>query len=89
MKHFVIRTIRKGRVRIHGKWFTPSEQHQKYNGQLEGLRYVFSLYPNHATGGLEKFVSLWGLDQYDKEGFLVSGPEVVNGYLPWIWWNEI
>lgn len=88
MRHFAIRTVKNGKVKIQGKSFTPSEQHQRYDGELDGLRYVFGLYHNYANGELQ-FISLWGSEQFYKTGIDQQPPEVIDGTLPWIWWNEV
>jgi len=76
---FVTRTINDGKVKIYGREFYPSEQWMKYDGRLDGLRYIFGLY--QIGEKLEDFVFLWGPEDKD------FGPEVVDSKLDWAWWN--
>lgn len=92
---FVLRTIRDGRVRINGQTYRVRDDHRPYDGRLDGLRYLFGLYPPEC-----EFVALWGTarayeatkrgasqgmqDAYENGE--LDGPEVVDGTLPWLWW---
>lgn len=40
-----VRTVRNGRVRIHGYDFVPNSPHVEYDGRFEGHRYVFMATP--------------------------------------------
>ena len=84
----VVRTIKRGRVKIFGHIFAPSQQYQNYDGRLDGMRYAFGLY--YRDGQMQKFVSLWGSEaaRIGKEEFM-TGPDVVDGYLPWTWWDDV
>ena len=93
-RHFVIRTVRKGQIRYAKRTFAVSELHQKYDGRLDGLPYAFGLYYHGPDGSLSPFVCLWGtVEQYRHEGlegeFPPPGPELVDGGLPWMWWNQV
>jgi hypothetical protein len=51
------------------------------------MRYSFGLY--WRGDEFQNFVFLWGQEtQYRGEEELEGGPEVINGYLPWTWWEE-
>jgi hypothetical protein len=85
-----LRTVRNGKVRIHGKEYSPSEQHKKYNGRFEGLRLAFGIYPDNP-----EFVSLWGSaaefhateEERDKLWPGITCDE--DHAYPWLWWNRI
>ena len=82
MRHFYVRTIKKGTVQINGEVYRPSEQYLRYDGRLDGLRYMFGIYQG------EPFVSLCCIDEAD---YCLPGqqtPDVVNGKLPWVWWHK-
>ena len=82
----VVRTIRNGKVRIMRHIFTPSDQWRQYDGRLEGMRYAFGLY--RLAGGYQHFVYLWGPERaYCEHNPELSGPEVVDGMLPWCFWK--
>ena len=86
-RHFVIRTIRNGKVRIFGHDFTPDAPHIPYDGRLDGLRYAFGLY--RLGDGYEHFVHCWGTEAaYRSDSDLApAGPEVVDGALAWEFWS--
>lgn len=85
---FAIRTIRNGRVKINHRWFSPRDQGLKYDSRLDGMRYEFGLY---WTGDrMESYISLWGTEEIHRtHNFDLEQPEVVDGTLPWMWWDEI
>jgi len=63
---FVHRTVRNGQVRIFGATFHPTTRHLTYNGQFDGWKLVFGLYPslrNDNTTYLLPFVYLWGSER--------------------------
>lgn len=85
---FVIRKIRNGRVKIFGRWYYASDQYEKYDGRLDGLRYAFGLYER--DGVLQDFVYLWGGERqfHTIEDLKEPVPEMLeDGGLPWCWWN--
>jgi len=90
-RHFVIRTIRNGQVKINGQIFRPEEMWMPYDGRLDGMRYVFSLY--WRGDEMLPFVSLWGTeaayhattDEELNEHW--PGPECIDGYFQWEWWH--
>jgi hypothetical protein len=83
---FAIRTVRDGRVKVDGKVYRVNENHQKYRGELDGLRYAFGRYadPFH-------FVCLWGTEAAyrDHEIDPLKGPHIQDdGTIPWLFWDE-
>ena len=93
--NFAIRTVRDGRVLIHGQVFRVDEQYQHYDGCLDGMRFAFGRYPVIGGEGYEPVVSLWGTEhRYYCPETIESNcqacaiePHVVDGYLPWLWWR--
>lgn len=97
-RRFVIRTIKNGQVKIHGRTYKPSARWMEYNGCLDGMRYVFGLY---WTGNeLEPFVSLWGSEKvyrgweecdeaHSRLPEVVYSEEPQNWYSPWVWWYTV
>ena len=77
---WAIRTIKRGKVGINGRYYRPQNRHMEYDGRLEGQRYIFGLY-----SGNESIVSLIGAYPYRPA---VPGPEIVDGRLPWLFWEE-
>ena len=84
-----LRKIRKGKVKINGRWFKPTTE---YNGKLDGLIYGFGIYPPRPDGSY--FISLWGSKAlYDckteeeiQNYHMENDPEVMpDGSLPWCW----
>ena len=90
MRHntrMVLRTIRRGRVKINHKWFYVGEKWMKYDGRLDGLRYAFGLY---WTGEeLQSYISLWGTEEMYHDIDAGYGPELIDGGFPWSWWYEL
>ena len=89
MTRWVVRTIKDGRVRIDGKIYAPSERHKKYDGRLDGMRYVFARYmTNYGEGPeYEPFVYMWGTEESYRDPSCPRGPEVMeDGSMPWAWW---
>jgi len=87
IRRWAVRTIRHGRVKIGRLWFRPSEQFLKYDGRLDGLRYMFGRY---ITGkDYEPYVCLWGSGAAARDAQLnpLEGPHCVDGRFPWEWWN--
>ena len=90
-RNFAVRTIRDGAVKINGKVFWPSERWLKYDGRLDGMRYAFGLYWGPG-GQFQDFVFLWGREEMSRRPDdieLEYGPELVDGYFPWAWWNAV
>lgn len=81
---FVTRTIRQGRAKILGHWYYPDNKYLEYDGRLDGLRYIFGVYWN-GDRREESFVSLWGPSDYPTTQ--QYGPELVEGFFPWVWWG--
>ena len=88
--NWAMRTVRQGRVKVLHHWYRPSEHDRAYDGRFDGKRYLFGLY---WTGDIqEPFLALWGSERYakakDPDG--LGGDDcVVDGYLPWYWWDLI
>ena len=87
MASTVTRKIRNGKVKVSGSWYKPSEQFLKYDGRLDGMWYCFGVYSGFMP---KKIISLWGSLDYKKgiEKF-GKGKEVVDGCLPWLWWEVV
>ena len=87
-RRFVLRTIRKGSVRINGKTFHPDcSGYAAYDGRLDGMRYAFGLYDMDPY-----LVCLWGTEEASRSTTVeqlesASRPEVVDGTLPWMFWR--
>ena len=89
MANIVLRKIRHGRVKIGHKWFRPSEKWMEYDGRLDGMVYGFGRYRDE--NGYTDYVCLWGPEQNYREPDTdkwIPDPQVVDGWLPWSWWNE-
>ena len=88
----VFRTVRNGEVTIGGVRYRPRQHHMPYDGRLDGQRFLFGRYlkPGH-PGEWEPFVSLWGTERAarDKEVNPHDGPHVVDGKLPWDFWEAV
>lgn len=87
---FVIRTVRKGSVRIYGKDFCPDDSTFPYDGRLDGMRMAFGLY--YVGSEMESFVSLWGTaEQYQSHDPEWEGdePHLIDGTLHWMSWNAV
>ena len=93
--HFAIRTVKHGRVRIHGKVFVPDTHHLAYDGRLDGKQFAFARYWEekggiYQVGIYQPVISLWGTaEEYDRGELSGCGPQVVDGTLPWLWWREM
>ncbi len=94
MKISATRTIVDGRVLIDGRYFYPEDKHMEYDGRLDGLRYHFGLYRtgNRYSG----FISLIrqegspvGFDPTDPDSYSENRPEIIDGYLPWLFWRAV
>jgi len=83
MTNFVTRTIKNGRVKINGNTYKPDEKSVKYDGRLDGTRYVFGVYT-----GLEDVVAMWGKEETSKILVNTAASEIINGTLPWYWWRK-
>lgn len=85
-KHWAIRTIRDGKVRIGGVTFTPDGNHREYDGRLDGMRYAFGRY--WRGDELAPLVCLWGTEEfYHNADAEWPGPECVDGYFFWEFWH--
>ena len=90
----VLRKIRKGRVKVCGRWFKPSEQHKAYDGRLDGVRMAFGTY--YTGKEFQPYLSLWGSEAMfnaktvEEIEATSRGPDCMeDGTLPWIWWEPI
>lgn len=90
-RRFVLRTVRKGRVRIMGATFEIrpcNATSRPYDGRLDGLRMAFGLYwqgPSWNSG----YVDIWGTekayrDTGDARPVDWPGPHCVDGSFPWV-----
>lgn len=93
-----MRTIRNGSVQINGRIYYVDECHLAYDGRLDGLRYVFGTYSD-----THDYVNLWGNEAewnacrkdatlQEQEDFVsgkLTGPESIDGKLPWMFWRSI
>lgn len=89
MRNGVIRTVRDGAVLIGGVRYRPEGQYRRYDGRLDGLRFLFGRYPAPwKPAGYEPFVSLCvGEAEFRAaDPGAGPGPEVVDGVLPWSFW---
>lgn len=90
-KQQVIRKVRDGRVKIGGKFYRPCGQYMAYDGRCDGHRFLFGRYPAPwLPGGYEPHVSICCTEKQlrGKEDYQ-SGPDVVDGTLPWLFWEEV
>lgn len=84
----ILRTVRNGSVRIHGRDFRVDDSTFPYDGRLDGKRMAFGLYS--VGPDVKDYVSLWGTAERflshdpDWEG---DEPEVIDGVLHWLWWK--
>lgn len=87
-KHWAVRRVRKGGlVKIGCKWYHPEEQFLKYDGRLDGLEYAFGRY--FQCDKYLPFIACWGTAAAFKGlGEVMKGPEIVDGTIPWYFWNE-
>jgi hypothetical protein len=51
MKHRAYRTVRKGRVKIGGLYYRPTQHHVPYDGRCDGHRFLFARYDKPGGGG--------------------------------------
>lgn len=87
---FVIRTIKKGRIKIFGKFYYPDNRYMEYDGRLDNMRYAFGIYEKYTPDGIipDDCVSMWGSEKAFRG--LESpneGKDVINGYFPWMLWH--
>lgn len=101
----VIRKVINGRVKIYDEYFAPEERYKKYNGELDGEKFIFFLYRNHEPhrfGNREfcDFACCLGLEEVRrcKECLRMGvcnnprhwpGPHCVDGVFVWEWWRLI
>lgn len=90
---FCVRTVRRGAVKIGWVVYRVKEQCRRYDGRLDGQRFAFGRYPAPwQPGGYEPFVSLWGTERAfrcrgELTDEITDGPHIVDGSLPWEWWE--
>lgn len=98
---FVIRTIKNGKVRVHGKIFRPFTnplspvRNIEYDGRLDGMRFAFGVSWN-SDGTQMAYIEMWGSEALwkacssDDEALYLreceNRPDCVAGCFPWIWW---
>lgn len=97
-KNFVIRTIKNGRVKIHGRYYYPNNVYEEYDGRLDSMRYAFGLYYIYLEEGyeLQPYAQLWGTEEMYKAvnedqdkltSLFENDPQIVDGAYPWIFWK--
>ena len=102
---FVIRTVKKGQVVIYGEHWKPSEQFLAYDGRLDGMRFCFGRYPSREPADgpgqfSNRYLCLWGTEHeskhccaWDDQDFdcaeCSNPPHVIDGRLPWYWWENV
>jgi len=91
---WAVRTIRDGRVKLFGVTFEPSDMHMKYDGRLDGKRYLFKQYSPSFSHRL--MASMWGSEERyrtalsgDENWHLLDRPEVVDEKHPWSTWFAV
>ena len=91
-RHWAMRTVRQGRVKICGEYYYPDTRYLAYDGRLDGQRFLFGRYPVGET--YLPYVCLWGSvalalapDDTTYDALWGTGPEVVEGTYPWEWWG--
>lgn len=88
-RRFVIRTVRKGRVRIMGATFEIrpcNATSRPYDGRLDGLRMAFGLYWNGPSWN-SAYVDIWGTEEAYRSPDTRTdwpGPHCVDATFPWI-----
>lgn len=92
MRRWVVRKIRHGRVKINGRWFVPKQYAHDaipYDGRLDGMRYLFALYPYLPTlANLHSEARLMGKSVEEIEAAW-PGPECVDGKFSWCFWEAV
>lgn len=90
----VLRKIRKGRVKVCGRWFKPRDQYKVYDGRLDGLRMAFGTY--YTGKELQPYLSLWGSEAMFNAKTVEEieatpwGPHCMeDGTFPWEWWDQL
>ena len=81
-----LRKVVNGAIRLNNKTFRPRENHLKYDGRLDGLKFIFIEYPTYKGDSRRSLVALWG--NQDEDGNIVDGPELVDGSFPWYFWES-
>ena len=96
--HFILRTVRNGRIKFDNQWWLPQEP----TDRLNGMRFAFGVYVegcySHPVKRLDT-LCLWGSEEaykasqseneelynaeYEKEKPLLAP----DGYLRQYWWN--
>ena len=85
-KHWVIRKITGGSIRVYGQNFVPDDQFLTYDARLDGQRFAFARY--RQGDSYLPLLCLWGSEKaFYGENEPMPGPECVDGYFPWIWWR--
>jgi hypothetical protein len=90
-KRAVIQTIKDGRVEIYGRYFYPDDKYMEYDGRLDGMRYAFGVY--YTGEKMDDKVSIIRVesapikfDPDDPASYSENQPEIVDGYIPWLFW---
>ena len=85
-----MRTVTNGKVWLHHKRYTVSQAHQKYRGELDGLRFAFYSYKNGSA--LEPYICLIDTEERyrerDEDSTLPQPHVMEDGLMPWQWWDE-
>lgn len=87
----VIRTIRNGKVKVFGHWFSPREE---YHGELDGQRWAFGIY--YIGNMMMDTLYLWGSEDLyhaiNDENFselYYSQDNIRDGVIHWSWWDNV
>ena len=76
------RMISNVRVRIKVRYYRPEERWLKYEGQLDGLRFLFGRYTRPK---LQPFIYCSGPIDRDMR----KRRHIIDGTLPWVFWDEV
>ena len=80
----VLRTVKNGRVKIFGRYYTPYDKHKPYSGELDGVRGYFYKYK------FCNFVAFWGTEKMKEDEYnFRNEPNTIDGKSYWNFWIEL
>ncbi len=99
----VLRKIRKGKVKVNGRWFEPDTLGGKwaipYDGRLDGQIWLFGTYDNTQPallalwGSKEKYEASKDYDPDDPDNpyyqLCYKEMNIIDGVVQWYFWREI